>query len=107
MPLTACLSDQLNQLKHAECEAQAIQCDVSDEKQQQEVFDRHMQQFGVLDIAILNAGIGEKGEVAPDCAVVGMSNVVNSFVASELQGCPLCHMCSTCCLMAEWPVSHS
>ena len=40
-----------------------------------------MQQFGVLDIAILNAGIGEKGMFAPDCAVVGMSSIVKSFVA--------------------------
>lgn len=52
---------QITQLKHVQCEAQAIQCDVSNDQQQQEVFDRHMQRFGVLDIAILNAGIGEKG----------------------------------------------
>ena len=61
-PLTGGFCDQINQLKHAQCQAQAIQYDVANEQQQQEVFDRHMQQFGVLDIAILNAGIGEKGE---------------------------------------------
>lgn len=60
--LTSSLLAQIKQLKSTHCEAQAIQCDVADENQQQEVFDRHMQQFGVLDIAILNAGIGEKGK---------------------------------------------
>ena len=45
------------------CDAQAIQCDVTDFKQQEEVFARHMQQYGRLDIAILNAGIGDVGKV--------------------------------------------
>ena len=44
------------------CEAQAIQCDVTDQEQQKEVFTKHMEQFGLLDIAILNAGVGEGGD---------------------------------------------
>jgi len=49
---------ELNQIG---CSAQAVQCDVSDEQQQQEVFHRHLEEFGRLDIAILNAGIGDQG----------------------------------------------
>ena len=49
------------------CDAQAIQCDVTDFKQQEEVFARHMQQYGRLDIAILNAGIGDVGKIAFGC----------------------------------------
>lgn len=52
---------QVKELNNIGCEAQAIQCDVSNEQQQQEVFQRHMEQYKRLDIAILNAGIGEKG----------------------------------------------
>jgi len=49
---------ELNQIG---CSAQALQCDVSDEQQQQEVFQTHLEEFGRLDIAILNAGIGDQG----------------------------------------------
>lgn len=55
---------QVSELRDAGCEAQAIQCDVSIEKQQEEAFQMHMQQFKRLDIAILNAGIGDKGQLA-------------------------------------------
>lgn len=54
---------QVKQLKDTGCEAQAIQCDVSIEKQQEEAFQMHMQQFKRLDIAILNAGIGDTGQL--------------------------------------------
>ena len=52
---------QVKELRDAGCEAQGIQCDVSVEQQQEEAFQMHMQQFKRLDIAILNAGIGDKG----------------------------------------------
>ncbi|KAL3154502.1 hypothetical protein ABBQ32_013964 [Trebouxia sp. C0010 RCD-2024] len=53
----------VSELRDAGCEAQAIQCDVSCEQQQEEAFQMHMQQFKRLDIAILNAGIGDKGDI--------------------------------------------
>ena len=51
----------MNELNQVGCSAQALQCDVSDEQQQQEVFQRHLKEFDRLDIAILNAGIGDQG----------------------------------------------
>ena len=54
---------QVKELRDAGCEAQAIQCDVSVAQQQEEAFQMHMQQFRRLDIAILNAGIGDKGQL--------------------------------------------
>ncbi len=53
----------VKELGQTGCEALAIQCDVSNEQQQQEVFQRHMEQYGRMDIAILNAGIGDQGMV--------------------------------------------
>ena len=53
---------QVEELAQIGCEAQAIQCDVTDQEQQKEVFTKHMEQFGRLDIAVLNAGVGEAGE---------------------------------------------
>ena len=55
---------QVNELNKIGCDAQAVQCDVSNEQQQQEAFQMHMQQFRRLDIAILNAGIGDQGQFA-------------------------------------------
>lgn len=55
---------QVKELNETGCDAQAVQCDVSNEQQQQEAFQMHMQQFRRLDIAILNAGIGDKGQLA-------------------------------------------
>ena len=55
---------QVEALVNKGCDAQAIQCDVTDFKQQEEVFERHMQQYGRLDIVILNAGIGDVGKIA-------------------------------------------
>lgn len=54
----------MKELNETGCDAQAVQCDVSDDKQQQEAFHMHMEQFRRLDIAILNAGIGDKGQLA-------------------------------------------
>lgn len=54
---------QVKELNQTGCDAQAVQCDVSDEKQQQEAFHMHMEQFRRLDIAILNAGIGDTGQL--------------------------------------------
>ena len=42
--------------------AQAVRCDVSCQQQQEQMFDAHMQAYGRLDTAVLNAGIGETGE---------------------------------------------
>lgn len=55
---------QVKELSNTGCEAQAIQCDVSIEQQQEEAFQMHMRQFRSLDIAILNAGIGDKGQLS-------------------------------------------
>ena len=65
---------QVKELSSAGCEAQAIQCDVSNEQQQQEAFDMHMQQFRRLDIAILNAGIGDTGENTNVCPIIQPSD---------------------------------
>lgn len=51
---------ELNQIG---CSAQAVQCDVSDEQQQHEVFQMHLKEFERLDIAILNAGVGDQGDI--------------------------------------------
>ena len=43
--------------------AAAAQCDVADPQQQLAAFQRHMRQWGRLDYALLNAGIGERGDL--------------------------------------------
>jgi NAD(P)-dependent dehydrogenase (short-subunit alcohol dehydrogenase family) len=43
-------------------EAVAVQCDVTSDAEQERAFDRHMQRYGRLDYALLNAGIAERGE---------------------------------------------
>ncbi|KAA6421915.1 MAG: zinc-binding alcohol dehydrogenase domain-containing 2-like [Trebouxia sp. A1-2] len=58
-----CSKLTVKELNQIGCSAQALQCDVSDEQQQQEVFQRHLKEFGRLDIAILNAGIGDQGDI--------------------------------------------
>ena len=93
--LTGGLCDQIKQLKHAQCEAQAIQCDVANEQQQQEVFDRHMQQYGVLDIAILNAGIGEKGEAC--CIMQQQLKVQFACICLLREACLHCVFCILLC----------
>jgi NAD(P)-dependent dehydrogenase (short-subunit alcohol dehydrogenase family) len=44
--------------------AVAAQCDVRNESAQQGVFDAHLRRHNRLDVAVLNAGIFEKGWVA-------------------------------------------
>ena len=39
----------------------AVQCNVQDDAAQQAAFSRHMHAWGSLDVAVLNAGIMEKG----------------------------------------------
>ena len=39
----------------------AVQCNVQDDAAQRAAFSRHMQAWGSLDVAVLNAGIMEKG----------------------------------------------
>ena len=41
--------------------AQAVQCDVTSDGEQERAFQQHMQRFGRLDYALLNAGIAERG----------------------------------------------
>jgi NAD(P)-dependent dehydrogenase (short-subunit alcohol dehydrogenase family) len=43
--------------------AVAVPCDVADPVQQLAAFQRHMRQWGRLDYALLNAGIGERGDM--------------------------------------------
>ena len=43
-------------------EAIAVHCDVRCEESQKQLFQRHMQEYGRLDVAILNAGIMESGD---------------------------------------------
>lgn len=38
-----------------------IVCDVTDDGAQTSAFDSHMKRCGQLDVAVLNAGIGERG----------------------------------------------
>ena len=40
-----------------------VKCDVSNDEQQISAFKQHTQRWGHLDIAILNAGITESGDV--------------------------------------------
>ncbi|CAK0737375.1 hypothetical protein CVIRNUC_000902 [Coccomyxa viridis] len=40
----------------------AVQCDVQDDAAQRAAFSRHMQAWNSLDVAVLNAGIMEKGD---------------------------------------------
>ncbi|GAB4818806.1 hypothetical protein N2152v2_005852 [Parachlorella kessleri] len=44
-------------------QAQAVQCDVTNDAEQQRAFQQHMQRFGSLDYALLNAGIAEQGDL--------------------------------------------
>jgi NAD(P)-dependent dehydrogenase (short-subunit alcohol dehydrogenase family) len=43
--------------------AQGVACDVADPGVHLEAFRRHAAAFGRLDYALLNAGIGERGEL--------------------------------------------
>ena len=52
---------QVQGIRDAGGQAQAVPCDVCSQQQQQALFNSHMKAYGSLDIAILNAGIGEKG----------------------------------------------
>ena len=42
-------------------EAIAVQCNVQSDAAQEMAFQRHLKAWGCLDVAILNAGIFEKG----------------------------------------------
>ena len=39
----------------------AVQCDVQDDAAQRAAFSEHIQAWGPLDVAVLNAGIMERG----------------------------------------------
>lgn len=52
---------QVQSIKEAGGQAQAVPCDVCSQQQQRDLFESHMKAYGSLDVAILNAGIGEKG----------------------------------------------
>jgi NAD(P)-dependent dehydrogenase (short-subunit alcohol dehydrogenase family) len=54
---------QVEEIRQSGGEAEAAQCDVRDDSAQQAVFEAHHRRFGRLDIAILNAGIFEKGDL--------------------------------------------
>ena len=65
-------------MRQAGGQAQAVRCDVSSQQQQEQMFEAHMQAYGRLDTAVLNAGIGETGErgfryLAPGCRVFSAS----------------------------------
>lgn len=44
-------------------EAIAVQCNIQSDAAQETAFQRHLKAWGCLDVAILNAGIFEKGVV--------------------------------------------
>lgn len=44
-------------------EVVAFACDISSDKSQQSLFQKHAQAFDRLDLAFLNAGIGERTEL--------------------------------------------
>ena len=52
----------------------AVQCDVQDDAAQRAAFSRHVQAWGSLDVAVLNAGIMEKGlPPEPSLSPLGMA----------------------------------
>jgi len=50
-------------IKQAGGEAQCFQCDVCNDSQQEHVFQQHMQAYHQLDLAVLNAGVSEMGDI--------------------------------------------
>jgi NAD(P)-dependent dehydrogenase (short-subunit alcohol dehydrogenase family) len=53
-----CLVEELNMPQRL----LTIACDVCDDASQAAAFERHIYRWGGVDVAILNAGIGESGE---------------------------------------------
>ena len=54
-------SAQATKAKALGSTAQAIQCDVLDESQQQAAFEQHLKAYGTIEAVCLNAGINETG----------------------------------------------
>lgn len=56
----------------------AVQCNVQSDAAQQAAFKRHLAAWNCLDIAILNAGIFEKGASLPDSFVCCASREIQA-----------------------------
>jgi NAD(P)-dependent dehydrogenase (short-subunit alcohol dehydrogenase family) len=77
-------SFQVRLIEAAGGAACALACDVSDLTSQRQAFQRHIQRWGRLDIAVLNAGIGESADLVASssddawrrCLDVNLSAVV-------------------------------
>lgn len=52
---------QVTLIEEQNGKAIAVQCNVQDDAGQTSAFERHIEAWGSLDVAILNAGIMEKG----------------------------------------------
>ena len=58
----------------------AVQCDVQDDAAQRAAFSRHMQAWNSLDVAVLNAGIMEKGlPQEPSLNSLGLAALYGSY----------------------------
>ena len=53
---------QVRELEGAGGVAQAVRCDVTSYKDQQAMFDKHIEAYKHLDVAFLNAGLLERGQ---------------------------------------------
>ncbi len=61
----------------------AVQCDVQDDAAQRAAFSRHMQAWNSLDVAVLNAGIMEKGlPQEPSLNSLGLAALYGKLCAS-------------------------
>jgi short-subunit dehydrogenase len=52
-----------NDIKNASIAINTFECDVSDKKQVEKVFSEIMNRYGKVDIAILNAGVGNRASI--------------------------------------------
>ncbi len=68
--------------------AEIIACDVSDPAQQQRAFARHISRYGTLDVAFLNAGVMERGDIVMSTTTDYLSTL-NINLGAVVVGCNL------------------
>lgn len=84
----------LTQVAHAQQRAgrtiatEIVSCDVSNPEQQQRAFARHIARYGTLDIAFLNAGIMERGDLIASTTTDYLTTL-NVNLSAVVVGCNL------------------
>lgn len=71
---------------------QTIHCDITDTAAHESAFDAHLLAYSSLDVAVLNAGIGERGDNL-DAANTGWQKTLDVDLTAVLHGVRYVHAC--------------